>query len=223
MLVHAVVVVPPSPDVGTPLGGVPVVVRSVWAMLAVPGIRRVEVLAPPTRVSEVDAWCAGLPVTVHGSVTALSAVPGSTALRAHAGQRRDDAPGDGFATPGSCVLVHDAARPLVPVATVQSVVDAVCTGYRAVVPVLPLADTVKEVGPDEVLRATPDRSGLRVVQAPQGFDGSLLAAVLHAARLDPVRAWTGAGEKVHTVPGHPLAFAVADDWHRALAERAVRG
>lgn len=221
MLVHAVVVVPPSPDVGTLLAGVPVVVRSVEAMLGVPGIRRVEVLAPLPNVSEVDALCAGLPVAVHGSVTALSA--GSTALRAHAGQRPDGSPGDGSITPGSCVLVHDAARPLVPVATVRSVVDAVCAGYRAVVPVLPLADTVKEVGPDGLLRATPDRSGLRVVQAPQGFDGSLLAAVLDAARADPVRAWTGAGEKVHTVPGHPLAFAVTDDWHRALAERAVRG
>jgi 2-C-methyl-D-erythritol 4-phosphate cytidylyltransferase len=223
VLVHAVVVVPPSPDVGTPLAGVPVVVRSVQAMLGVPGIRRVEVLAPRSLVSEVDALCSGLPVAVHDSVTALSAVPGITASRAHAGQRPDGSEGDGSTTLGSCVLVHDAARPLVPVATVQSVVDAVCAGYRAVVPVLPLADTVKEVGPDGLLRATPDRSGLRVVQAPQGFDGSLLAAVLDAARPDPVRAWTGAGEKVHTVPGHPLAFAVADDWDRALAERAVRG
>lgn len=125
-------------------------------------------------------------------------------------------------TDGSCVLVHDAARPLVPVATVQSVVDAVCAGHRVVVPVLPLVDTVKEVDDAGLLHATPDRSGLRVVQTPQGFDGSLVRAVLDVAQHDPVRAWTGAGENVHTVPGHPLAFAVSNDWDRGLAERAIR-
>lgn len=218
MLVHAVVVVAPSPDAGTLLGGAPLVVRSVRAMLAVPGIRRVEVLVPPSRVSGVDDACAGLPVTVHGSVAALCA----GGHGAHGGQRSGGTVGDGLMTDGSCVLVHDAARPLVPVATARSVVDAVRAGHRVVVPVLPLVDTVKEVDGDGLLRATPDRSGLRVMQTPQGFHGSLLRAVLDVARHDPVRAWTGAGETVHTVPGHPLAFAVHDDWDRALAERAVR-
>ncbi|NEC19595.1 2-C-methyl-D-erythritol 4-phosphate cytidylyltransferase, partial [Streptomyces parvus] len=45
------------------------------------------------------------------------------------------------------VLVHDAARPLVPVDTVDAVAAAVRDGAPAVVPALPLADTVKEVEP----------------------------------------------------------------------------
>lgn len=45
------------------------------------------------------------------------------------------------------VLVHDAARPLVPVDTVDAVIEAVRDGAPAVVPALPLADTVKQVEP----------------------------------------------------------------------------
>jgi 2-C-methyl-D-erythritol 4-phosphate cytidylyltransferase len=210
--VHAVVIVSGSSDVRSPLGGVPVVVRAVRAMLGAPGVTHVDLLVPPDRVPGVVAVCTGLPVAVHGSVAALWA---------HAGQRSGGTLGDGPMTRGSCVLVHDAARPLVPVDTVRSVVDAVRRGHRVVVPVLPLADTVKEVDADGRVLSTPDRGGLRVVQTPQGFDGALLGRVLPAARRDPVHAWSGAGESVHTVPGHPLAFAVHDDWHRDLAERAV--
>lgn len=212
MHVHAVVIVGGSSDVLSPLGGVPLVVRSVRAMLDAPGIGGVDLLVHPDRVSGVAAACAALPVAVHGSVAALWA---------HAGQRPGGTVGDGPATHGSGVLVHDAARPLVPAATVHSVVDAVRAGHRVVVPVLPLADTVKEAAADGRLLSTPDRSVLRVVQTPQGFEGSLLARVLPAALRDPVHAWAAAGETVHTVPGHPLAFAVHGAWDRDLAERAV--
>lgn len=225
MHVHAVVIVAGSPDVLTPLRSAPLVVRSARAVLAVPGILRADVLvAPPgsgaprsgvehaALVSAVDAACAGLPVAVHGSVAALWA---------HGGQRPGGTFGDGPVTSGSCLLVHDAARPLVPVATARSVVDAVLAGHRAVVPVLPLADTVKEADGGGLLHGGPDRGALRVVQTPQGFDGALAASVIAAALPDPVLAWTGAGGSVHTVPGHPLAFAVHDDWDRGLAERAL--
>lgn len=217
MHVHAVVIVSDSPDVLSPLGGVPLVVRSVRAMLDAPGVSCVDLLVRPDRVPGLAAVCAALPVAVHGSVTALWA---------HAGQRSGGTDGDGPTTHGSCVLVHDASRPLVPAATVRSVVEAVGAGHRVVVPVLPLVDTVKEVDGGGRLLSTPDRARLRVVQTPQGFDGSLLRRVLPAALDDPVRAWaavTGAdgGENVHTVPGHPLAFAVHDAWDRDLAERAV--
>ena len=62
------------------------------------------------------------------------------------------------------VLVHDAARPLVPSALVQRVVSAVRSGHGAVVPGLPVTDTVKQVRPDgdaELVTGTPDRSAGR--------------------------------------------------------------
>jgi 2-C-methyl-D-erythritol 4-phosphate cytidylyltransferase len=211
--VRAVVIVSGSSDVLSPLGGVPIVVRSVRALLDAPGITHVDLLVPPDRVPGVVDVCTALPVAVHGSVAALWA---------HAGQRSGGTHGDGATTHGSCVLVHDAARPLVPPSVVLSVVDAVRAGHRVVVPVLPLADTVKTVDAAGRVLSTPDRSGLRVVQTPQGFDGVLLGRVLPVAQRDPVHAWAGAGENVHTVPGHPLALAVHDDLDRDLAERAVR-
>lgn len=72
------------------------------------------------------------------------------------------------------VLVHDAARALTPPEVFRRVVEAVRSGAEAVVPVLPMTDTVRraenrEVEPVEVLRGDLDRSSLRRVQTPQGF------------------------------------------------------
>ena len=72
------------------------------------------------------------------------------------------------------VLVHDAARSLAPTALAKSVVDQLVKGEQAVVPVLDLVDTIKEVDASGYVRNTPDRSSLRAVQTPQGFTKSVL-------------------------------------------------
>jgi 2-C-methyl-D-erythritol 4-phosphate cytidylyltransferase len=82
------------------------------------------------------------------------------------------------------VLVHDAARALTPATLVEDVAAAVRGGLPAVIPVLPVIDTVKEVGPDEIVLGTVDRSVLRSVQTPQGFRHNILAAV-HNTGLEP--------------------------------------
>lgn len=211
MDVLAVVVVTGS-HVLEPLAGVPVVVRSVRAALAVSGIDRVAVVTPGPLAGRVGRACAGEDVTVHvGTMAADHPV-------AHAGQRPGGTGGDGRITAGA-VLVLDGARPFVPASLVERVVDAVRTGHRAVVPVLPLSDTVKIVDDTGHAGSTVDRAGLRVVQTPQGFHPSLLADVLAVG--DPVHAWTGAGGTVHTVDGDPLAFPVRDAWHRDLARSTI--
>jgi len=68
------------------------------------------------------------------------------------------------------ILVHDAARPLVPIEVIQSVVAAVRSGAKAVIPVLPLVDTIKRVNNQGIAIETVDRNQLRRVQTPQGFD-----------------------------------------------------
>lgn len=220
MHVLAVVVVS-GPHVLEPLAGAPPVVRSVRAAPDVPGVARVAVLAPDALLGAVRAVCAGERVTTHGASTLL---PG-----AHGGQRPGSSPGDGpiAAGPADVVLVLDAARPFVPAELGARVVDAVRAGHGAVVPVLPLSDTVKLTDAGRVT-GTPDRAALRVVQTPQGFaparvSPAALRAVLRAALDDPLRAWTGAPGPVHTVPGDPLAFAVHDAWHRDLARATVQG
>ena len=221
MHVLAVVVVT-GPHALEPLAGVPLVVRSARAALGVPGVGRVVVVTPADQTGAVARECAGEPVTVPVG-TAASVHP-----QAHAGQRTGAAEGDGWITPGESdvVLVLDAVRPLVPAALVERVVDAVRAGHRAVVPVLPLSDTVKLVDGDGTVTGTPDRSGLRVVQTPQGFDPAALGpaglrAVLAAAALDPAHAWTGVAGPAHTVEGDPLAFPVLDPWQRDLAHATV--
>ena len=72
------------------------------------------------------------------------------------------------------VLVHDAARPLVPPELVDAVAAAIRSGADAVIPTLPIADTVKRIGSDGTVEETLDRGSLRAVQTPQGFRRSAL-------------------------------------------------
>ncbi len=95
------------------------------------------------------------------------------------------------------VLVHDAARCLAPPSLVARVVRAVRAGHAAVVPGLPVADTIKLVGDShgnggsegaEPVRETVDRSRLRIAQTPQGFDRATLDAAHAAAATEAARA-----------------------------------
>ncbi|WP_342449138.1 IspD/TarI family cytidylyltransferase [Brevibacterium marinum] len=75
------------------------------------------------------------------------------------------------------VLVHDAARALTPPGVFRRVAAAVRSGAEAVVPVLPMTDTVRRAErrhSAEVLHGDLDRSGLRRVQTPQGFAADTL-------------------------------------------------
>jgi 2-C-methyl-D-erythritol 4-phosphate cytidylyltransferase/2-C-methyl-D-erythritol 2,4-cyclodiphosphate synthase len=72
------------------------------------------------------------------------------------------------------VLVHDAARAFQPPAVTRAVIAAVQAGADAVVPVLPVVDTVRSVGPDGRPLTALDRSALRIIQTPQGFSAQTL-------------------------------------------------
>lgn len=124
------------------------------------------------------------------------------------------------------VLVHDAARALTPPGMIARVVRSVLGGSDAVIPVLPVADTIKEVTGDVVV-GTPDRSSLRAVQTPQGFRLPLLRRAYedHFNRpADEARHATDdaslverLGVPVHVVQGDPMAFKVTTPLDLALA------
>ena len=100
------------------------------------------------------------------------------------------------------VVVHDAARPLAPVALFESVVAAVTAGADGAVPGLPVTDTVKRVHAGAVV-ATLDRSELVTVQTPQAFAASVLRAA-HASGgddTDDAALVEAAGGRVVVVPG----------------------
>src|SRR5213079_2159807 len=66
------------------------------------------------------------------------------------------------------VLVHDAARPLLPEEVIERVLASLGQGWDGVVPGLPVSDTVKRVEGDRVVE-TLSRSELAAVQTPQAF------------------------------------------------------
>jgi 2-C-methyl-D-erythritol 4-phosphate cytidylyltransferase len=75
------------------------------------------------------------------------------------------------------ILVHDAARPLLPDDVIERVLGALGEGFDGAVPAVPVADTVKRVDRD-VVAETLDRSALVAVQTPQGFVAPVLRAAL---------------------------------------------
>jgi 2-C-methyl-D-erythritol 4-phosphate cytidylyltransferase len=77
------------------------------------------------------------------------------------------------------VLVHDAARPLLPDEVVERVIAPLGEGWDGAVPAMPVADTLKRAGEDGSVVETVDRTGLLAVQTPEAF----LAPVLRDALL----------------------------------------
>ena len=67
------------------------------------------------------------------------------------------------------VLVHDAARALATRELAASVVAALMGGDVAVVPALPVVDTLQNIGADGYVVTAVDRTPLRRIQTPQGF------------------------------------------------------
>jgi 2-C-methyl-D-erythritol 4-phosphate cytidylyltransferase len=129
----------------------------------------------------------------------------------------------------SFVLVHDAARPLTPPDLVVRVVEALRAGHSAVVPALPLSDTVKAVDANGVVLGTPERASLRAVQTPQGFATELLLrAYQHAGEVTGVDFTDDAsmvehiGGQVQVVDGDPLAFKITTQWDILLAQAIVK-
>ena len=127
------------------------------------------------------------------------------------------------------VLVHDAARALTPPELIVRVVDALRAGHGAVVPALPLHDTIKAVDANGVVLGTPERAGLRAVQTPQGFATDLLLRAYRAisAPARPIspttHPWSSiVGGQVQVVDGDPLAFKITTQLDLLLAQAIVR-
>lgn len=134
----------------------------------------------------------------------------------------------------AAVLIHDAARALTPPGMIARVARAVLDGATAVIPVVPVADTIKRVadsGEGVTVIDTPDRSRLRAVQTPQGFDLAELRsaneayfrdggdAVFTATDDASLMEWYGA--EVTCVQGDPMAFKVTTPIDMQLAHSIV--
>ena len=187
--------------------------RSVRALLASGVVDEVIVLVSPDMEPQAARIIGRIDTA--GAKSATNAVP----IRlVHGGSERADSVWAGLqAIPDddAVVLIHDAARALIPPAMVRDVAKRVLEGAPAAVPVVPVADTIKEVAADAVV-STPDRSRLRAVQTPQAFRLSALrqanldywAQQPEFTATDDASLMEWHGERVATVPGDTLAFKI---------------
>jgi len=213
---------PGAPKALRSLGGVPMLVHAVRALASARGVDLVVVAAPEDGVDDVTALLAehGLVDAAPGRAGAVVVAGGDT--RQHSVARALHALPDDV----DVVLVHDAARPLVPVSLVDAVAAAVRGGADAVVPGLPVADTIKSVDAADVVSATLDRGVLRAIQTPQGFRRTTLTEA-HAAADPDAPATDDAGlverigGKVVVVPGDEEAFKVTRPLDLVLAEAVL--
>lgn len=113
------------------------------------------------------------------------------------------------------VLIHDAARALMPADVFERVRQGLQSGAVGVVPTLPVVDTLVVVDHDTADTSEGvDRSVLGVVQTPQGFHASVLASSYQQATgdfTDDASVVRQAGHRVISVPGDPRGFKITYD------------
>lgn len=203
---------PGAPKPWRSLGGRPILRWSVEA-LSLAGAREIIVVTAPERIADASEALAGLAgwKAVAGGVTRADSVQaGLSALTA----AEEDA-----------VLIHDAARPFVTSAHVQSLLAALAEADGAV-PALPVADTLKR-GAGTVTE-TVSRDGLWRAQTPQAFRLRTLrqaygAWPAEAEPTDDAAVVERAGGRVALVPGDPLLMKLTYPEDFAMAEQLAGG
>ncbi|MEV0134952.1 2-C-methyl-D-erythritol 4-phosphate cytidylyltransferase [Dactylosporangium sp. NPDC050688] len=203
---------PGAPKALRLLRGEPLLMHAVRRVAAAPSVGCIVVAAPADAVDDVAAMLRPL----SSPAVRLLVVAGGASRQASVAAALAAVPEE-----FGIVLVHDAARALTPPELVETVADAVRGGHGAVIPVLAVVDTIKQVDNSGVVVGTVDRSVLRAVQTPQGFRRDVLTSA-HAAAVDEHTDDAGMAEKlgipVHTVPGSEAAMKITRPFDLAVAE-----
>lgn len=207
---------PGTPKALREIAGVPMLVHAVHALAASPAVDLVVIAAPETEVEHVSGLVGRSTFNAEVSVVSGGATRQESVARALITLPADV----------DVVLVHDAARPLVPVEMVTAVVASVREGHPCVIPCLSVADTIKEVDANDMVVRTVDREVLRAVQTPQGFDRVVLQQV--HADADPDNALTddaglveAKGIPVHVIAGHAEALKITRPFDITIAEAII--
>lgn len=139
------------------LGELPVLAWSIRVFQSHEAIRHIAVVLPAEDADRPPDWLRGVDRVVAGGETRAASVARGVK-----------------ATPEEVdtILVHDGVRPFASADLVGRVLEA--AAHHAVVPVLAVSDTIKEVDRRGRVVATQDRSRIRRAQTPQGFPAALL-------------------------------------------------
>ena len=196
------------------VAGVPVIERCVQLFCEHPQVERVVVVARPEDFSEYESIFSGR--SWAGKISPL--IKG--------GQLRQDSVWRGIssldADPPEIVLVHDGARPFCSHELLDRVLIALQT-HPAVIPVLPLTDTIRRVGKKGTASRVVDREGLFQSQTPQGFHWRIICEAFAVARASGLEATDEAqlveasGCEIHFVAGEKRNVKITepDDLHFA--------
>lgn len=212
----------PIPKAFVTLRGRSLVERSLQAMLTSEVVDEVIILVSP----DMEDYAREL-LTRRGL---LDDPEGVRVRLVHGGGERADSVWAGLQAidhDDAIVLIHDSARALTPPGMIVRVARMVADGAPAVIPVVPVADTIKRVD-GSIVVDTPSRAELRAVQTPQGFLLSRLRAANEEffATRDPgfiptddasLMEWYGV--EVTCVQGDPMAFKVTTPIDMMLAQR----
>ena len=198
------------PKAFAPLAGLPLLAEPLRRLDEEPLVDAIVVVCPPEWEEQSILVAEEL-----GASKVSSCVPG--------GESRSDSVRIGLAEvpeDAAVILVHDAARPLLPEGVVQRLLDALLQGYDGAVPGLPVVDTMKRVVGDVVTETLP-RAELVAVQTPQAFVAPVLRRALGATgeQTDCAAFVEAAGGRVTIVAGDERLLKVTGpaDLARAAA------
>lgn len=196
-----------------PLGGVPVLVRTLNAFQQCPDVHEIVIVTREDLLEDICDLCKAYKLD-KVSATVVGGAERVLSVQAGINQVRRDA---------QLIAIHDGARPFLS----QAVLDAVLRQARqcgAAAPAIPVNDTIKRVDGAELITETVDRSCLRAVQTPQVFQADLIRAAIqkavedHAAVTDDCSAVERLGIGVVLTPGDRENIKVTTPFDMVLGQ-----
>src|SRR2546425_1637016 len=167
-----------TPKQFLPLGGVPLLLHSLWAFDQAPGVDAVIRVGPAKEERRVLIDI----VERYGVKKVQKVVAGGETRQqsVHNGLKETDPDVE-------IVVVHDAVRPFVTEDLIERSIEAARKGGGAIVAV-PMKDTTKQAGPDRQIQRTLDRNDLWLAQNPQAFRRGLLLETYEKAAIEHMQA-----------------------------------
>ena len=194
------------------VAGKPMLLHSVQLFHARPDVAMVVCVLPRAIIGDPPPW-----LFQSDTERLLLSVGGAT---------RQDSVSNGLEdlpAAASVIVVHDAARPLVPDSVVSRVIAEARRGQAAIA-ALPVVDTLKEVDADGRVVRTVPRERLWRAQTPQAFPRGVLVQAHAAARARGLKATDDAalcealGIPVVVVKGSERAMKVTEEPDFARAD-----